>query len=98
MAVAKDTQHATTTLDELFASDDNANERTHARLGRELGVRAFGVSAVRADEDKQVVGEHDELGPASDRHEELYLVVAGHATFTVDEDEIDAPAGTAVFV
>ncbi len=98
MAIAKDTQHATTTLDELFASDENANERAHARLGREFGVRAFGVNAVRADTDKRVVGEHDELGPASDRHEELYLVVAGHADFTVDEEEIDAPAGTAVFV
>ena len=26
------------------------------------------------------------------------MVVAGHATFTVDGDEIDAPAGTLVFV
>jgi oxalate decarboxylase/phosphoglucose isomerase-like protein (cupin superfamily) len=29
---------------------------------------------------------------------ELYVVMSGHATFTVGEDEIDAPAGTCVFV
>jgi tetratricopeptide (TPR) repeat protein len=31
-------------------------------------------------------------------HEELYLVVAGRATFTVDGDEVDAPTGALVFV
>ena len=31
-------------------------------------------------------------------HEELYLVVHGHATFTVDGEEVDAPAGTIVFL
>ena len=31
-------------------------------------------------------------------HEELYLVLEGHATFRVAGDEIDAPAGTIVFV
>jgi tetratricopeptide (TPR) repeat protein len=42
--------------------------------------------------------EHDETGPGADGHEELYLVLAGHAVFTVAGDEIDAPHGTAVFV
>ena len=32
------------------------------------------------------------------KHEELYVVVQGHATFTVDGEEVDAPAGTLVFV
>jgi len=32
------------------------------------------------------------------KHEELYVVVDGHATFTVNGEEIDAPAGTLVFV
>ena len=30
--------------------------------------------------------------------EELYVVVAGHATFAVAGEEVDAPAGTLVFV
>jgi tetratricopeptide (TPR) repeat protein len=42
-----------------------------------------------------VIGEHDETQL---RHEELYVVVEGHATFTVDGDEVDAPAGTLVYV
>lgn len=66
------------------------------KLRRELGVEAFGINAWTATADGQVViGEHDEtrLG-----HEELYVVVSGHAIFTVGGDEVDAPAGTAVFV
>src|SRR5205814_8947924 len=42
-----------------------------------------------------VISEHDET-PSG--HEELYLVLEGHATFTVAGEEIDAPAGTLVFV
>jgi tetratricopeptide (TPR) repeat protein len=42
-----------------------------------------------------IVPEHDEV-PSG--HEELYLVIAGHASFTVGGDEIDGPSGTIVFV
>jgi tetratricopeptide (TPR) repeat protein len=67
--------------------------RTH------FGIRAFGVNAYVADEaGVAVIGEHDESGTNGTQHEELYFVAAGHATFTVDGDEIDAPAGTFVFV
>ncbi len=31
-------------------------------------------------------------------HQELFAVTTGHALFTVDGEEIDAPAGTIVFV
>ncbi|MDQ3823350.1 MAG: tetratricopeptide repeat protein [Actinomycetota bacterium] len=65
-------------------------------LRRKLGITAFGVNAWRPQADgRTVIGEHDE---ATTGHEELYVVVAGHATFTVDGDEIDAPTGTLVFV
>jgi tetratricopeptide (TPR) repeat protein len=65
-------------------------------LRRHLGVGAFGVNAWRPQADgTTIIGEHDE---ATAGHEELYLVTEGHATFTVDGDEIDAPAGTLVFV
>jgi len=65
-------------------------------IRRELGVEAFGVNAWTAHEPGAVViPEHDE---APSGHEELYLVLAGRATFTVDGDEIDAPPGTLVFV
>lgn len=63
---------------------------------RTLGVTAFGINAyTAANAGDEVVEDHDEtpLG-----HEEIYAVVAGHATFTVDGEEVDAPAGTLVFL
>jgi tetratricopeptide (TPR) repeat protein len=64
-----------------------------------LGIEAFGVNAWTATEAGQaVIGEHDELGPGAGGHEELYLVVSGEATFTVDGHAIRAPAGTLIFV
>ena len=45
----------------------------------------------RADE--RVVEEHLEKGG----HEELYFVATGHATFTLGDEEMDAPAGTFVY-
>ena len=65
---------------------------------RTLGIEAFGVNAYAADRGEQVVEEHDERGSGAGGHEELYVVVAGRATFTVAGDEIDAGPGTLVFV
>ena len=60
---------------------------------RQFDIRAFGVNAYTADEaGKRVVEEHREEGS----HEELYVVVSGRATFTVEGEEHDAPAGTLV--
>ena len=61
-----------------------------------LGVTAFGINAyTAANTGDELVEDHTEsqLG-----HEEIYAVVAGHATFTVDGEEVDAPAGTLVFL
>ncbi len=64
-----------------------------------LGIAAFGVNAYGArDAGGQVIEEHDELGAGAGRHEELYLVLAGRARFTVAGEELDAPPGTLVFV
>ncbi len=64
-------------------------------LRRRLGITAFGINAWRAgDAGAEVIGEHEE----SSGQEELYLVLSGHATFTVDGETIDGPPGTAVFV
>jgi quercetin dioxygenase-like cupin family protein len=77
-------------LDEIPTRDAWIPVRDH------FGIQGFGVNAYRAEQAGGVViDEHTEtLG----QHEELYLVVAGHATFTIDGGEIDAPAGTLVFV
>lgn len=65
---------------------------------RPLGVTAFGLNAFSADAGEHLIEEHREEGGGSGGHEELYLVLRGHATFTVADEEIDAPAGTFVFV
>jgi mannose-6-phosphate isomerase-like protein (cupin superfamily) len=68
-------------------------------LRHTLGVEAFGVNAwVGFEEGDDVIEKHDELNAEADNHEELYLVIEGHATFTVDADEVDAPRGTVIFV
>jgi len=69
-------------------------------IRRRLGVRAFGVNAYTGTKaGDQVIERHDEVsGGGPGRHEELYLVLAGHAEFTVAGETVDAPAGTLVFV
>jgi quercetin dioxygenase-like cupin family protein len=42
--------------------------------------------------------EADDEQNETNGHEELFAVMTGHAVFTVDGEEIDAPAGTFVFV
>jgi hypothetical protein len=61
-----------------------------------LGVTAFGINAyTAASAGDEVVEDHTEeqLG-----HEEIYAVISGRATFTVDGEEVDAPAGTLVYL
>jgi tetratricopeptide (TPR) repeat protein len=68
-------------------------------IRRRLGVRAFGVNAYTAEKaGDQVVEHHTEGGGGAGRQEELYMVVTGHAEFTVAGETVDAPAGTMVFV
>ncbi|HET9937821.1 MAG TPA: hypothetical protein VFQ28_03460 [Gaiella sp.] len=64
-----------------------------------LGVESFGINAWTATADgQQIIGEHDEANEGATGHEELYLVLDGAATFTLDGEEVDAPAGTLVHV
>jgi tetratricopeptide (TPR) repeat protein len=62
-----------------------------------LGIRAFGCNAYRAGE----VG-HDVVEPHTEdpqlAHEELYFVAVGRATFTIDGQSYDAPAGSYIFI
>ena len=75
------------------------NNQSWAMVRRHFDIQSFGVNAYIADEaGVEVIGEHDELGENAGKHEELYFVSVGHATFTVNGDEIDAPTGTFVFV
>jgi quercetin dioxygenase-like cupin family protein len=65
-----------------------------------LGIRAFGVNAVVGDAGQQLIPEHDETeaGAGSQRHEELYVVLSGRATFVCGGQTLEAPTGTLVFI
>jgi tetratricopeptide (TPR) repeat protein len=86
-----------TTVDEV-PRQTGAEGSDWLRVRKALDVRAFGVNVYGADSGKRVIEEHDELGSAAGRHEELYIVLRGHARFELDGDVHDAPTGTAVFV
>ncbi|HEY2074437.1 MAG TPA: hypothetical protein VGG88_12745 [Gaiellaceae bacterium] len=59
-----------------------------------LGITAFGTNAyIAANAGDEVVEDHTEQ-----TDEEMYVVIRGHATFTVDGEEIDAPWGTIVYL
>ena len=66
---------------------------------RFFGIGSFGTNLFRAAQAGDVLThDHTEIEGAGTRHEELFLVVSGHATFRVNGEEIDAPAGTFVHV
>src|SRR5262245_53941174 len=60
-----------------------------------LGIQAFGINAYEAGEDGTLIGEHDEGGTGQ---QELYIVLDGKATFEIDGETVEAPAGTFVSV
>ena len=62
-----------------------------------LGIRAFGCNAYSAQRVGDDVVEPHVESPEYN-HEELYFVARGRATFHLDDERIDAPAGTYVFV
>jgi Cupin domain len=71
------------------------------RRGRDIpvrehfGIHGFGINAYTPSEDGTLISEHDELGSGQ---EELYIVLEGTASFEVDGETVDAPAGTFVYV
>jgi hypothetical protein len=75
---------------------DDGRQRFDVR--RRLGISSFGIQAFSAPSGVDVIREHDEtlLGEAG--QEELYVVLNGAATFEIDGDSVEAPAGSLVHV
>ncbi len=68
---------------------------------RHFDVQSFGVNGATGNAGDVVISEHDERDDTeygTEGHEELFAVLNGHAIFTVDGTDVDAPAGTLVFV
>ena len=81
-------------LDEI---DEVTDGREPLRpIRHHFGITSFGINAWTGREaGDRILNEHDE---ADDRNEELYLVIRGRATFELDDEPLDAPTGTLVYV
>ncbi len=82
-------------LEEIEELDDG---RVPFRAVRQhFGIKTFGITAMTAGAGgANLVNEHLEDEP--DSSEELYIVVSGRASFELDGETHDAPAGTLVHV
>ena len=86
-----------TEIEPLTESDPDEAEWKPVR--HHFGIRSFGTNAYVAHEEGQhVIGEHTEVDESGTRHEELFFVASGEATFKVGDETFDAPAGTFVYV
>jgi hypothetical protein len=83
--------YATTHLDDIAAEQ----WPYWAPIRHHFDIKTFGVNAWRGKAGDEVIKRHDETESGAP---ELYVVMHGHATFALGEDEIDAPAGTLVYV
>jgi hypothetical protein len=80
---------------------EGSGARNFHLVRRHFDVRAFGVNGITGKAGDEMVEPHDEPDEEAnltDGHEELFAVMSGCAVFTVDGTELDAPAGTLVFV
>ena len=85
-------------LDEIEGYAEDDRPRWHM-IRSVLGIESFGINAWRATAaGQEIIGDHDELGSGAGGHEELYFVLSGRATFTVDGERVDAPAGSILFI
>jgi tetratricopeptide (TPR) repeat protein len=83
-------------LDEIHELDDGRIPWRPVR--HHFGITSFGINAwTGRDAGDRIINEHDEADD-DDQQEELYLVQAGRARFELDGEQVDAPAGTFVFV
>jgi hypothetical protein len=85
-------------LDELEARPWLGTELAWHPLREALRTRIVGMSAYSADRAGQEVVEAHRETEGGRGHEEVYVVLRGRARFTLDGEELDAPAGTFVRV
>jgi hypothetical protein len=83
-------------IDDMPFEEGESPDTEWKPIRRFFGIGSFGTNLARATRAGDVLThDHDEN---STRHEELFLIVSGHATFKVDGQEIDGPAGTFLYV
>ena len=85
-------------LDAVEALPWRGTELVWRPVRQALGTRIVGMGGYTADHAGQVVIEGHTESDHGMGHEEVYVVLRGRATFTLDGTEVDAPAGTFVAV
>jgi tetratricopeptide (TPR) repeat protein len=87
-------RYAVARIDEI---DEVSDGRTPSRpIRHHFGITSFGVNAwIGREVGDRIINEHDETEADE---EELYLVQRGRARFELDGEQVEAPAGTLVFV
>jgi len=92
--------YMTAHIDDLpFEIDEEFPTTEWKPLRRYFGIGSFGTNLARARKAGDVLTrDHTEVYDAGTQHEELFLVVSGRATYRVNGEEIDAPAGTFLYV
>ncbi len=79
-------------IDELPVEEGESPGTEWKPVRRFFDINSFGTNLARATYAGDVLThDHDETGS---NHEELFLIVSGHAAYRVGDAEIDAPAGT----
>ena len=76
-----------------YGVGDDYVHRWH-NVGAALGVSAFGINACTGDPGDVLMVDHDEVEFGG--QEEVYLVLAGRARFTLDGEDVDLGPGGAV--
>jgi mannose-6-phosphate isomerase-like protein (cupin superfamily) len=94
------TEYAVAHVDDIPELDDGRCPMRPVR--HHFGITGFGTTAWTArNAGDRIINEHQEAESpeeVADRNEELYVVIQGRATFELDGERRDAPAGTLVFV
>ncbi len=84
-------RYTVTRLDEI----ERAGSRKHwTQIRAHFGIEAFGINAWTGGGGEGLINDHNE---SDSGQQELYFVLTGRATFTIDGEEVDAPAGTFVY-
>ena len=80
------------TIDDIPFEEGSSPGTEWKPVRRFFDIKSFGSNLARATSAGDVLThDHDEVEA---NHEELFLIVSGHATYRVGDEEIDAPAGT----
>jgi mannose-6-phosphate isomerase-like protein (cupin superfamily) len=96
MSAAEKATYKVAHIDDLPSEEGSSPGTEWKPVRRIFGIGSFGTALARATKaGDTLTHDHDEV---SAQHEELFLIVSGHATYRVDNEEIDAPAGTFLYV